>query len=119
MARKNLQNPRVIIRQFVTRLADTCPVEKVVLYGSYARGWQKEGSDIDLAIVSPKFDRMGAAAWKKIRELAHSVSPLLDARPYGCKEFENYELGDFVHEIHRTGKQIYVRGRFKFPSHLT
>ncbi len=53
-----------------------------------------------------------------MRELAHAVSPMLDARPFGCKEFKNYERGDFVHEIHRTGLTIYNRGRFKFPSHL-
>lgn len=119
MPRKNLQNPRSIIRQFVRRLTDVYPVEAVILYGSFARGWQKEHSDIDLAVVSSKFDRMGPTMWRRMRELAYSVSPILDARPFGCKEFENYERGDFVHEIHRTGLPIYSRGRFKFPSHLS
>jgi predicted nucleotidyltransferase len=95
------------------------PIEVVVLYGSYARGWQQEWSDIDLAVISTKFDKISAPTWRKVREIAHAVSPLLDARPFGRNEFKNYERGDFVHEIHRTGLPIYVRKRFRFPTHLS
>ena len=36
------------------------PVSFGVLFGSYARGNADESSDIDLVIVSPRFDRQGS-----------------------------------------------------------
>lgn len=118
MANGTIRNPRQIIRRFVTDVAKAYPIDQVVLYGSYARGWQKTWSDIDLAIVSKEFDRCTPATWKTLRRFASTVSPLLDARLLGRKEFAQFARGDFVHEIHRTGKTIYQRGRFRFPETL-
>lgn len=115
MAQRTIRDPKQLIRRFVTALAEAYPLDTVVLFGSYARGWQHAWSDVDLAVVSKAFDRCGAATWRKIRQVAHAISPQLDARPFGCKEFAQYERGDFVHEIRRTGKTIYQHGRLRLP----
>jgi len=47
------------IRRFVGELSRHVRVERAVLFGSYAYGNPHEGSDIDLAIVSPDFGKMG------------------------------------------------------------
>jgi predicted nucleotidyltransferase len=41
-------------------------VEKVILFGSYARGTQQENSDIDLAFVSEDFDHMNILERQKL-----------------------------------------------------
>ncbi|GEM_PF-5111468 len=115
MAERTIFDPKRLIRRFIAQLATTYPIDTVVLYGSHARGWQQQWSDVDLAVVSKAFDRCSAATWQKIRQIAHRISPQLDARIFGQQEFAQYELGDFIHEVRRTGKTIYQRGRFRFP----
>ncbi|MBI2346286.1 MAG: nucleotidyltransferase domain-containing protein [Deltaproteobacteria bacterium] len=112
MAARAIPDTEQVIRTFVRRLNRVFPLEAVFLYGSHARGWQDAWSDIDLAVVSRRFDRASRATWEAVRRIAHAISPILDARPFGAREFARYERGDFVHEIHRTGKQIYRNGRF-------
>lgn len=116
MAQKKIQNQWKLIREFVNQLMEIYPIDSVILYGSYARGWQDQWSDIDLAVVSKSFDRYRPQEWRKVRRLAMAVSPLLDPRIFGLKEFHNFERGDFVHEIRRTGKSIFTKGRFRFPT---
>lgn len=118
MVHRTIRDPKKIIRAFVSTLAETYSIDTIVLYGSYARGWQQEWSDLDLAVVSKAFDRCSAKTWDAIRRLASAVSPLLDARPFGLKEFAQYERGDFIHEIRRTGKTIFQRGRLRLPRDL-
>lgn len=43
------------LNEFKKRLSITLPVEKMILFGSYAKGKVKKESDIDLIIVSNKF----------------------------------------------------------------
>lgn len=47
-----------IAQQYVTNLSEKgIHVEKVLVFGSYGRGTATEKSDIDLAFISPDFDR--------------------------------------------------------------
>lgn len=49
---------RTIISRFVHILtANGIRVEKAILYGSYATGRVRSGSDLDIAIVSPDFGK--------------------------------------------------------------
>lgn len=118
MAQGAIRNPKQLIRQFVTQVAGEYPIDTIILYGSYARGWQRAWSDIDLAVISAAFDRCTARTWEHVRHLAQTISPHLDARPFGRKEFERHERGDFIHEIRRTGRAIYQKGRLCFPRAL-
>ena len=44
------------IKEYIDILRnDDLPIKKVVLFGSYAKGSQHKWSDVDIAIVSPKF----------------------------------------------------------------
>jgi len=44
---------------------------KVILYGSYATGTWREGSDIDVVVVSPDFT--GKSYWERIDLLAKAI----------------------------------------------
>lgn len=44
---------RYNIQKFVTQIADEFSPEKVVLFGSYARGTASEDSDVDLLVIMP------------------------------------------------------------------
>jgi predicted nucleotidyltransferase len=47
---QNIDN--ILINKIVNRIVDTVHPEKIVLFGSHARGTQKQGSDIDLLVIA-------------------------------------------------------------------
>lgn len=64
-------------------------VEKIILYGSCAKGKAKRGSDIDLCVVSPLFKDNPDDYFKKIWHLAAEVDPSLEPLPFTEKELSN------------------------------
>ncbi len=44
---------RLDIQNFVTQIAENFSPERIVLFGSYARGTASEDSDVDLLVVMP------------------------------------------------------------------
>lgn len=87
-----------IIRE-IKDLAIECGVEKVILFGSRARGDNKERSDIDLAIEGGKTALFAVEAEEKIRTLLM---------------FDIVDLGGFVQEelrksIEAEGELIYEK----------
>ncbi|MBI5376413.1 MAG: nucleotidyltransferase domain-containing protein [Candidatus Schekmanbacteria bacterium] len=43
-----------LLKEYITEVNKICPVEKAVLFGSYAKGLNNKDSDIDVAIFSKK-----------------------------------------------------------------
>lgn len=87
-----------IIRE-IKDLAIECEVKKVILFGSRARGDNKERSDIDLAIEGGKTALFAVEAEEKIRTLLM---------------FDIVDLGGFVQEelrksIETEGELIYEK----------
>ncbi len=70
------------LRKISTQLKKEYHAEKVILFGSHARGEATEESDIDLFIIAPtterKFDRM-ATVRRLIRDLRRGlpISPIV------------------------------------------
>ncbi len=60
------------LKKISDRLKKTYNAEKVILFGSYARGEETEDSDVDLLVIAPRkerfFDRI-ASAKRLIRDL--------------------------------------------------
>ena len=79
-------------------------VVKAILFGSCARGYQSEWSDIDIAIVSDSFSGSRFENRKKIRALTLKVNSSLEVQPYSPDDFS--EEDPFVKEIIDTGVQI-------------
>ncbi len=102
------------IDQLIVRLAETIRREykpqKIVLFGSYARGRPTEGSDIDLFIVKETDARM-VDRFVEVKRLIYDpqlripVSPLV----YTPQELEErLNMGDdFVKEIMSEGMVLY------------
>ncbi|OGB86617.1 hypothetical protein A3J41_03395 [candidate division TM6 bacterium RIFCSPHIGHO2_12_FULL_38_8] len=60
--------------QFIAKIKKLPFVEKVILFGSRARGTEMSRSDIDLAIVCPK---ASDADWQQILEIVEQADTLL------------------------------------------
>lgn len=66
-----------IIRDFLDAMKDQgVKVDKVFLYGSYARGKANENSDIDLVVISRDFSKM--PAWRRWEVLGKAISRIME-----------------------------------------
>lgn len=86
---------------------DNIQIEKVILFGSYAKGNYTEDSDIDLAIISPDFKE--SEHIKNMSRLLLTASKLradIQTIPYSVEEYNNPE--GFIEEIINTGIELKI-----------
>ena len=80
----------------------------MILFGSYARGNPRPYSDIDIAIISPNFDRMSEIKAMQFLSLgAKETDVLIEPLSFPLKELKNLEKGSFLDHIVKTGKIIF------------
>lgn len=81
------------------------PIDRLILFGSYARGTPHPWSDIDLCVVSSQFGRRDYDDFVKISRLAKRVNYLIEAHPMHPKALtqEDHPLAG---EIKQTGKRM-------------
>jgi predicted nucleotidyltransferase len=100
-----------ILARFINEARKELPVQKVILFGSYANGTAKKTSDIDIAVISPEFSRMNELERiKLLLDCAHRINNLpVDIETFGYTPEEYRDAGrfDFLGVIKHTGKVIY------------
>ena len=99
------------IKRTARQLGEAAHAERVILFGSYARGEAGANSDVDLLIVAesdqPRF--------KRSRVLYQTLRPYpfaMDVLVYTPQEFEQARRMplSFVSTVLREGKTVYARG---------
>ena len=97
------------LRKISERLKKEYHAEKVILYGSYARGEETKDSDVDLFIIAPTkerfFERMAT-----VKSVVHDLRWRLPFSPIVLTQAELEErkkVGDqFIEEILENGIEI-------------
>ena len=98
------------IEQVARRIGEVVRAEQVILFGSYARGEAKEGSDVDLLVIAeselPRF--------KRSRELYKSIRPYpfsMDLIVYTPAEVRKARTSphSFISTALQDGKLLYER----------
>lgn len=73
-----------MVKEYSRLLKSYLPLEKVYLYGSYAKNTQQSDSDIDVAIVVNRFDgdyfSIYPLLWKLRRQIDDRIEPILIER---------------------------------------
>lgn len=98
------------IRQIARKMAIAANAERVILFGSYARGEATEQSDLDLLLIAnsdlPRFKRS-----RKLYRLFKPHPFAMDIIIYTPQEIENGKKSEFsfVATVLKEGKTIYVR----------
>ncbi|TSC92777.1 MAG: DNA polymerase beta domain-containing protein [Candidatus Berkelbacteria bacterium Licking1014_7] len=81
------------------------PVSAMYLFGSFARGKQREGSDIDFCVVSNNFGKNDFEEMVAINQIGKKVSPFIEAFPVSEKDFLDGSNPIGV-EAKKTGKKF-------------
>ena len=95
-----------VISRFEAELAEIgVRPERIVLYGSYAKGTQREGSDIDLVVVSEDF--ADKDHWERIKLLSEAIYRLWEHIEAIAMTPEEWERGDsLIAQFARGGEVV-------------
>lgn len=90
------------VREYSRLLKNYFPLEKVYLFGSYAKDTYGPDSDIDVAIVVSHMDgdyfSIHPLLWKLRRQIDDRIEPILIER--------DNDNGDFLSEIQKFGVEV-------------
>ncbi len=96
------------VQRYLRRLLqDGLPVSFGVVFGSFATGTSTEWSDIDLVVVSPRFDE--PITRKDINHLwrvAARVDPRIEPVPCGERQWEEDTTRAIVEIARREGQRV-------------
>ncbi|MFZ6017563.1 MAG: nucleotidyltransferase domain-containing protein [Nitrospirota bacterium] len=92
----------------LTEKSHKIDVDKIILYGSYAKGTPRDHSDIDIAVISPSFKG------KKVLEIQAELPKIfskylsiVEPVGYSSEDFQSAEPETLLGEIKRSGKVLY------------
>ena len=98
-----------IIRTYVRRLRqEGIPVDRVILYGSFAAGKERRDSDIDVAIVSRDFGKDRVEEGIVLYRIAGKVDARLEPIPISVEAYENDTWIPLIYEIKAKGQELKV-----------
>lgn len=95
------------IRRYVESITRFVDVDRVVLYGSWAKGNPTAQSDIDLAIFSAQFGKNRLREMQLLSELAWDIDASIEAVPYPASLLSNNDPAKFVYQILQMGETVY------------
>jgi predicted nucleotidyltransferase len=83
------------------------PVKYGVLFGSYAKGQQHEWSDIDLLVVSPRYDKKWTHKdWARLWLIAADTDVRIEPIPVGEKQYQEDDSSVIIEVARREGQII-------------
>lgn len=89
-------------------------VEKIILFGSYAKGTAKPWSDLDLCVVSKQFGKNGYDEMVFLNSLATDIESMIEPHPFHPKDLED-PYDPLAYEIRQTGKTVYSSQKAPIP----
>ncbi|MEK7161329.1 MAG: nucleotidyltransferase domain-containing protein [Patescibacteria group bacterium] len=85
--------------------ADNLPITGVYVFGSYAKGSARKGSDIDVAVISPKFKNSWSALGYLYSKLPYGLGWTIEPVGFSPKEFNN-KYSSLIYEIKTHGVKV-------------
>ena len=99
-----------LLQTITNRIAEAINPQKIILFGSWARGEGGPHSDVDLLIIQestlPRPQR-----YAQVRRLFWGMGIPMDILVYTPEEFARYQSvpGSFTHTVAREGRVVDVR----------
>jgi predicted nucleotidyltransferase len=101
----DLETVVTILKSYVADVRKVMSVDKVMLYGSYAKGYARKDSDVDVCFFLTSFDDMTKHdIIVKLFLLAHEYNLYIEPNVFEVSDI--YDDNPFVKEVLRTGIEI-------------
>ena len=103
-------NVTAALEEIVRRIRQVSNPERIILFGSYARGDYRADSDLDLLVVKDDVDSTGAEAARIYRALADLAIPVdvVVVRSAYLRRYGDL-VGTVLRPALREGKVLYAR----------
>ena len=101
------------LTEYIKRVKERIDPEKIILYGSFARGEAKDGSDIDLIVIS-KFKKIPLKRrFEILYDLHEGLRDNFDFHVYDVtpKQYEKSKPNTIFDDIKRDGKILYQKSK--------
>lgn len=96
-----------IVRKFIKALKqEGITVDRVILYGSYARGKTRSDSDIDVAVISKNFGKDRVEEGMTLFRVAGKIDPRLEPIPISSESYQNDTWVPLIYEIKEKGIEL-------------
>lgn len=92
MVKKSIlsDTPNNLIKRYFKVLTDHgIKVNKIILFGSYAKNKAKPWSDVDICVVSKQFGKDGYDEMVRLNQLTIDVDTMLEVHPYHPKDLDD------------------------------
>lgn len=93
------------VSAFADAVREHFEVQKIILFGSQARGTAHQDSDIDVAVVFRNIEEDYLELASRLFQLRRKIDSRIEPAIFE----ENHDPSGFLEEINRTGRIIYSR----------
>ena len=99
-----------IIQTIVSRITEAIHPQKIILFGSWARGERGPHSDIDILVIQES-SQPRPQRYAQVRRLFWGMGLPMDILVYTPEEFARYQAvpGSFTHTVTLEGQVLYAR----------
>lgn len=98
--------PEKLLKQYYQTLIDhKIKVDKLIIFGSYAKNSAKDWSDLDVCVVSSQFGKNNFEDGVLLQQLATSIDPMIQPHPFHPDDFHD-KWNVFASEILKYGQEI-------------
>lgn len=106
MAQQKLSSTiRKLVNAYLGIVAKTIPVDRMIVFGSYAKGNNKPWSDIDVAVVSRRLGRDPHTERVMLSRFVESIDSRIEPHPFSPEDFAD-PWDPLAAEIRRYGIEV-------------
>ena len=106
MANQQLSQIKPLLEKYWQKLVEAkLPVEKLIVYGSYAKGIAKPYSDIDVSVIGKNFSFGNQPLILKLMAIAETVDDRIEPIPLSKEDFKD-RFSALIDELKNTGITI-------------
>lgn len=100
-----------IIKGIVDFLSNYIKIDRIILYGSYARGDSRKDSDFDIAVISEDLEKKDILDKIELfSKAAITVDSRVELKGFSKNEFLNPAKGSLLEIIKKQGKVVWKQG---------
>ena len=107
MVEKSIDNRTImeIVQKYVEKVCENYKIEAIILFGSYAKGTEREDSDIDIAIITDDFENDVFDEQLNLKKLRWEIDLRIEPHLIRIEDYRDVST-PFIQEVIDTGIKV-------------